>query len=115
MSSFFCLSLSYSIRLLPFALRRLFAACRLLALFLVLDNVTIAAVAFPAIFDSCDCARLQSHPPVADYCSDARAVNDEGVFTGDSDHYVLCGFIRKEGRVSPPPPPPLALPIRVGL
>ena len=35
-------------------------------------------------------------------CRNASAVNDEGVFTGNSDNFVLCGFIRKEGRVSFP-------------
>lgn len=35
-------------------------------------------------------------------CNSFPAVNDEGVYTGHSDSYVLCGFIRKEGRVSVP-------------
>jgi hypothetical protein len=35
-------------------------------------------------------------------CNSCPTVNDEGVYTGHSDSYVLCGFIRKEGRVSVP-------------
>jgi hypothetical protein len=46
--------------------------------------------------------RPQSNHPAFFAPCDACSVNEEGVFTGDSDKYVLCGFIRKEGRVSCP-------------